>query len=417
MSFLYLDFETRWIPELSNHGVYRCASDPSAGINCISWAIDGGPMMLVPYLDYALEEDFDVSEMMAYDRGEPYAKGALTIQGNRLYQALENNIDRRPNFYAGCWKLIAQFSTLAELVAELAKPDTVVVAHNALFELMVLLLVLGIELPPERFICTMALCRYYGYPGSLEDAGIALGTALVKDPRGKDAMKKLVTCKYQPADDPLTFSVLYKYCAYDSEVCRMIHKMLPPLPEMIQELWCLDAEINLRGVPIDLVAIQHALKIRERLIAEQQARVTHLTGGKVTSATQDDKMKAFIAGLGVHMVDITADTVARVLQTDLPPLARELLELRQNSALSSLAKYQKFLDYQVGGRLYGMWNFYGAHTGRPTGEGPQVLNLARSADPEFWAAMLHDEPDLFMAFSKPGDKLKQALRGIIYSEV
>src|SRR5690606_22390127 len=67
----------------------------------------------------------------------------------------------------------------------LTLPDTVLVAHNAFFEQVITRFVLprytrflrtekAANIPIKRWICTAALARYYGLPGTLEGATAAL---------------------------------------------------------------------------------------------------------------------------------------------------------------------------------------------------------------------------------------------------
>jgi hypothetical protein len=70
-------------------------------------------------------------------------------------------------------------------------------------------------------------------------------------------------------------------------------------------------------------------------------------------------------------------------------------------------------DYQVAGRLYHMHDFYGAHTGRPTGSGPQVLNTPRSEEADLWATTLSENPCAFYVMSRPTERLKESIRGTI----
>lgn len=360
MNRLYLDLETRWNIDLFKVGAVRAAADESAGINCIAWAMNASSLALVPYED--------------------------CVRGSQL------------NGLKG-WFL---------------DESCVFIAHNAQFEMECLERILGIKLPANRWIDTMAKCGYYGYPRSLKAAAEALGCDS-KDSGGTAVMKKLVTGRYTPNDSPDDFNRLYSYCANDVMVMRQIDKLLPDLPPEIQARWVVDTEINARGVPVDVKAIENALMLKDYLSTGNDRHMSELTDGFVKTVGQTDKLVKWLQSTqGTYLSDCKAETVDKALSyTPMPLVAEQALELRQEAGLSSLAKYEAMSRYQVDGRLYEMHNWYGAHTGRPTGSGPQVLNLPRSQNPELWAETLSENPAYFYHLTNPSERLKEALRGTL----
>jgi len=359
MKSLYLDFETRWQPDIKKVGAARCVADPTAGINCMAYAIDNSPVEVVKYYECSPE---------------------LLIP---LLVKLFNSVDR-------------------------------IVAHKAIFEILVLKFILNLPVHLPKWACTMAKCAYYGYPRNLGDAGKALQCKQLKDVQGKAAMLKLVTGLYTPETASDDFNRLYSYCANDIYPMREIDQKLPHLPDQVQEQWELDVEINLRGVPVDVRAIRNACSLVAVLKEKNNAEMSRITDGYVETIGQTGRLVAWLKDRwGIGLIDCTADTVERALQEDLPEAPRKALALRQAAGLASLAKYQKMLDYQVRGRLYDMFDFYGAHTGRPTGSGPQVMNPPRGEDPVFWAEVLSEMPEYFYQVSNPDECLKEAIRGVI----
>ena len=359
---LYLDLETRWNIDLFKHGAVRCAADETAGVNCAAYAIDDSPLVIVPY--------------------------------DRCY-----------------WG-----SNLDGMVDAMHRADKIV-SHNAQFEMAVLERVLGVKFEYRKWIDTMAKCAYYGYPRSLDDAAKALQCTTLKDIQGKAVMKKLVTGKFTPKEAPDDFARLYSYCATDVEAMRQIDRKVPDLPPAVQALWELDCEINDRGVPVDMRAIGNAIGLKAMVEKENDKRMSEITGGAVLTVNQTERLcKWLMAEQNVLLPDCTADTVLKALLKPLPPAAKAALELRQEAGLSSLAKFQKMQDFAVDGRLYHMFDWYGAHTGRPTGNGPQVMNLARSENPEYWAELLSTAPFYFTQISKPSERMKDGLRGVICTD-
>jgi len=369
---IYTDLETRWKPGsnvragLNDFGVARCASHHSAGVNAMAIAYGDAPVVVHPYM---------------YD--------AKAWQDTRLPHPLRD-------FYHAA-----------------LDPANKVVVHNLGFESEVFKRLLGMDIPLSQFVCTMAKAGYYGYPRSLDDLGKALNTPMLKDIQGSAAMMALIDPAITPADRPDLFKKMYYYCGVDVEVMRYADKLLPDLPPDIYERWLVDMEINAFGMPVDVQALENAVRLKAQCELQNNQHMVDLTGGYVTTVGQVDRIQAFAKAHGVEMLDCTADTVVKTLQKDLPKVVRDVLELRQEAGLSSLAKFQKMLNYQVDGRLYQMADWYGAHTGRPTGRGPQVLNLAREEDPVMWAETVSKAPALIMMCDQPAKRLKGSARGMI----
>jgi DNA polymerase len=121
------------------------------------------------------------------------------------------------------------------------------------------------------------------------------------------------------------------------------------------------------------------------------------------------------------MPDLTGATVAKVLAGDVPPKARELLEIRQQAAATSPAKYGALIDATSSdGRLRGIIQFCGAsRTGRDAGRIFQPQNLPRSSMPyekiELGIeAMKADCEDLL--FDNVSELCASAVRGTLVAE-
>lgn len=358
---IYLDVETSSKADLTKVGSAAYFAHPTTRLNCLVFAVDDGPLLFVPYEEC----------------------------------------------YPG--------SPLNGLAALLCFNDYVLVCHNAEFEKQALKACLNLHIPPEKFICTMAKAGYYGYPRSLDKMTQALGTSVLKDIQGSAVMKKLCKGQHTPQTAPEDFQRLYVYCAHDVESMRQADKLMPDLPPNVQELWVLNAEINAHGVPIDLRTVNNAIALKEYLKEQADLKMSAITGGVATTVGQIDKIHTWLISQGVNLVDLTADTVARTLDGPLPPAVREVLLLRQGAGLSSLSKYDKMLAYQVNGRLHNMEDFYGAHTGRATANGPQLKNLPRTLEADMWSFMLREHSLLLLAIfgENAAKKMKEALRGVI----
>lgn len=358
---VYLDIETSSSADLFKVGAPAYFAHPSTRLNCLCYTADDGPVITIPY-----EECVRGSEAM---------------------------------------------NTFVTLLAF----GGLVVAHNAAFEMEGLKRLLDIHLREDLWIDTMAKAAYYGYPRSLDKMTQALECSTLKDIQGAAIMKKLCKGKYTPQTAPEDFQRLYQYCATDVVTMREADKKLPDLPESVQQLWVLNAEINNYGVPLDMVAVQNAIALKDYLKAQADLDMATLTNGAATTVGQIDKIQNWLTARGVNLIDLTADTVSRTLQQPLPEDARQVLLLRQGSGLSSLSKYDSMLAHQVNGRLHQMEDFYGAHTGRATGSGPQLKNLPRTQDADTWANMLHHDPNALLQFfgKDAAKKIKEGMRGMI----
>jgi hypothetical protein len=108
-----------------------------------------------------------------------------------------------------------------------------------------------------------------------------------------------------------------------------------------------------------------------------------MTDGEVPSATQRDRMLLYLRERrGVVTPDLTKATVEKLLKGKLDPVARELLEIRQQASATSPAKYTALIDAASSdGRLRGTIQFCGAsRTGRDAGRIFQPQNLPRTPD-------------------------------------
>lgn len=90
------------------------------------------------------------------------------------------------------------------------------------------------------------------------------------------------------------------------------------------------------------------------------------------------------------------------------------LSIRMDLSKSSLAKYTSIDNMQINGILYGLFQFYGAGTGRYAGRGPQPHNLPRTKMKDIARArehagtmtleqlqLLYDVPDTFSQLIRP----------------
>jgi len=268
-----------------------------------------------------------------------------------------------------------------------------VVIHNSAFDRTVLRHV-GVDVPVEKIIDTMVLALLHGLPGSLGQLCEALGVPQdkAKDKRGKRLINRFT--KPQPKNmkvrratsetHPDEWQEFIEYAALDVDAMRDVLGRLPRWNDTPseRELWRHDQNINDRGIAVDVELAQSALRAFDRAFGTLASRIERLTDGAVKSATQRDRMLEYLRGAGLDLEDLTKDTLESVLRGDLDPKVRELLEVRQQAAATSPAKYKALIDaVSSDGRLRGTIQFSGAaRTARDAGRIFQPQNLPRTPD-------------------------------------
>ena len=313
-----LDFEVRSSVDLPTYGLDTYAKDPSTEVICMAYSIDGGPVKL-------WTPDTALPMFMFEDK--------TWFQG---------------------W--------------------------NVMFEWHIMKYVLGLDVRLERCIDTMAIAAANNVPQSLEDAAIFLGTVEQKDPIGKRLIQKL--CKPQKDgnfnNDPVLLKQMYDYCMGDVRTEMAIGAVLRPLEASEQKIWELTQRINLRGVPVDPQELHSAVLAVCRAQDAIDNECVALTGFKPSERA---KLLGWINQKIPHapMADLTAETVSKMLQCNIFPVIKRVLELRQEGSQTSVAKYAKMMEIQREGRIRNTLVYHGASTGRWASRGG--LNLQNIARP------------------------------------
>ena len=311
------------------------------------------------------------------------------------------------------------------------KADEVVI-HNAAFDRTVLRHV-GVNIPLEKIEDTMVLALMHSLPASLGMLCDVLGVPSDKA-KDKDG-KKLINlfCKPRPAKmklrratretHPDEWQRFIEYARLDVDAMRSVRGRLPRwnYTDGERQLWRLDQGINDRGVAVDTDLARSALGAFERASRSLAARANVLTDGSVGSATQRNALLEHLRDThGIETADLTKATVTKLLAEDLTPEARELLEIRQQAAATSPAKYKALLGAASSdGRLRGTVQFCGAgRTGRDAGRIFQPQNLPRTPD---WfdgevqeitvAAFKADAEDIL--WENVSDRCAMAVRGCL----
>lgn len=251
------------------------------------------------------------------------------------------------------------------------------------------------RMPEERWRDTIVQAYEHSLPGSLDllcaIMGVPHDQAKAKD--GKTLIQ--LFCKPRPAyselrratrkTHPEEWARFLAYAGSDITAMRAIHAKMPkwnyPNNRSELALWHLDQRINMRGMQMDMDLARAAVAATDLAKRELKDRTVDLTDGAVQSATQRDKMLAFLlAEHGIDLPDLKKSTLERrIADPDLPDALRELLVIRLEATMTSTSKYQTLLrGVSSDGRLRGTQQFCGANrTGRVAHRLYQPGNMPR----------------------------------------
>lgn len=257
-----------------------------------------------------------------------------------------------------------------------------------------------IPLPAGAARCSMAKAHVAQYPGALGNLGAVLGLETEKDKDGKRLIAKFCVPqqpipglidrktgrvkrepvparRIYPHDDPEDFERLCAYCDTDVVSQMQASDAMPEMEPHEVIAWQLDQQMNHRGLAVDRVGLRACIEILDQVIAQYGAECRALTG---FDATQLEKLKGWLAAYGVHTASLDSDAIDALLaRDDLPAPARRVLELRALTGSASVKKtYAMEAQCSDDNRLRHLVIHHGTRPGRPTGSGPQPLNLPKA---------------------------------------
>lgn len=279
----------------------------------------------------------------------------------------------------------------AEVLQALTDPNVIKTAYNANFERVCIAKYFGIPTPPSQWRCTAVHARYLGLPGHLEDVAKALKLEQQKDAAGKNLIRYFsVPCKPTknnggrtrnlPEHDPERWQKFKEYCRQDVVVEREIRKKLEryPVPEIEWKLWEIDQKINDTGVMIDTTLVQNAIKCNTDYSQKLEDKAVKLT--RLENPNSVEQLKEWLSRQGVEVESLDKKTVSRLIEETKNNTIRQVLQIRQELAKTSVKKYRA-MERAVckDNRVRGLLQFYGANrTGRWAGRLVQVQNLPRN---------------------------------------
>lgn len=332
------DFETKSVCDLKKSGAHRYAEHPSTRVITFSWSLYGGM--------------------------------------NRWRPGLPDPVP---------------------LLDHIARGGTFV-GHNVTFEFLIWAMLRRTicphwpELRIEQIDCTMARALAVGLPGKLEELGTVLGLKQQKDTEGHALMLRY--CKPRKLhsngfvewwDNPVELERLYAYCDQDVYTEMEADPILPPLSDHERLVWELDQRINHRGIYIDEAIVAKAADVVVIAKREADKQMRRLTGGAVKKCTEVSKIVEWINSKGIECTSLKkGDHYELNLWSDWFGMedVSEVIDLRKQSAKTSVAKYDKTLDCLCDdGRVRGLLQYHGAGPGRWAGRLTQPQNYPR-VDPD-----------------------------------
>lgn len=342
MRTLSIDIETYSPLDLRQHGVYAYAAHPEFEILLFGYAFDDDPVQVI---DLA--------------------------QGEKLPQELQN----------------------ALYDSEILKT-----AFNASFERTCLSAFLGSVTPPEQWSCTAVWARELGLPATLESVGVVLG--LPEDKQKLKTGKALIRyfsipCKPTktngmrtrnlPQHDPERWQLYKEYNAGDVVAERAIRKKLAHYPILPSEqtLWEHDQRINDRGVGVDLIFAEQAIRIDEVIKARLLDSAKELTGLDNPKSTA--QLKGWIEDTaGIYVPGLNKKLIPDVRFMAQNADVDRMLDIRAGLAKTSTEKYKAMQRTACDdSRIRGLTQFYGAsRTGRWAGRLVQMQNLPQNKMPD-----------------------------------
>jgi DNA polymerase bacteriophage-type len=283
----------------------------------------------------------------------------------------------------------------SQVMHDLTSPAVTKSAFNATFERTVLAAFFGIVCPPEQWRCTMILAWEYGFSGGLGDVAARLGLPQDRQKMGvgRSLIRKFC-CPHKhtkhdkrdwilPTDEPEAWEQFREYCKQDVEVERAVQAKLlsvvGDLPDSEWAAWALDQRINDRGVGVDMEFVHAAMDMDASVKLMLTTEAIELTG-LINPNSRNKLIKWLDTDAELETDDLRKKTVALLLKGEIEsPEARRLLEIRQQMAKSSTAKYAALVrSVSAGKRVRGIHQFYGAvRTGRFAGRIFQGQNLPR----------------------------------------
>ncbi|MGW8014762.1 DNA polymerase [Staphylococcus xylosus] len=276
-----------------------------------------------------------------------------------------------------------------EFKLALLDSDVTKYAFNANFERTCLARHFKQSMPPNEWVCTMVNATRVGLPASLDKVGEVLNLQDQKDKSGKNLINYFSKpCKPTktnggrtrnlPMHDKEKWQMFMDYCVRDVEVEMNVAEKIKDfhVPTLEQRFWTVDQHINDRGIRLAEDLMLGANELDKISKAELLKQATLLTGlENPNSPTQ--LLAWFNTEQGIDIPNLQKKTVQEYVNKTTGK-AKQMLEIRLQMSKTSVKKYNKMHDMMCSDkRVRGLFQFYGAGTGRWAGRGVQLQNLTK----------------------------------------
>lgn len=338
---MHIDIETFSAIDLKNAGVYRYAEDPSFEIHSVGYCIgDGDIRVFSPWSDDMASE------------------------------------------------------VVTTFITHLFDKDTVKIAFNATFERVCLGEWLGVHMPARQWFCTRVLSLYCSLPASLAEVAKTLNLSVQKDTAGIHLINYFCKpCKPTKANgqrkrnypwhDIDKWSSLLRYNYVDVQTERALYTairhILAAMPTWERNICVMSWEQNDIGIKIDTVLMNNVLSFLEKENKSLMSQAIKITG--LANPNSNDQLKEWLSErFGRTIAEVTKESIHLLIENAPDEKTKRMLTLRTQMGKSSNKKWNTMRAAlsPLTGRVYGVLDYYKAHTGRWSSGLVQVHNMPRS---------------------------------------
>lgn len=327
------------------------------------------------------------------------------------YEDTSNNIDTIHEYEVEQIDLLGGEQIPAKIKNDILDPNIIKVAHNANFERIGFSCTFDQLISAFGWECTMALAAYNGLPLKLEDLTETLPVeegkikhiiAAEQKPRvlkdGTRTWEKKISINtimkffsspsgkeeklFNDVKDNPYYWWLYKiYNKRDvtAEFNMKKYFCVKELPPFEKEIYVIDAEINDKGVGIDVDLIKNASIFDDVLEEECKKEGVRLTG--IVNFNSDNQMKAWLSSKTGEIIEkVDKEAIKAMLDSDyIQEDVKKILRIRKQMKKTSNKKYKAIINMLIGTIVRGCLLYYGANrTGRWAGRGVQLHNLPKN---------------------------------------
>jgi DNA polymerase len=236
------------------------------------------------------------------------------------------------------------------------------------------------QLRLTQLVDSMAIAAANNLPQDLDTAGEVTGSEFQKDKRGKKLIQLLSKPKRDGTfnEDPELLAEMFDYCKRDVQTEISIVQGLRKLTQHEQAVWVLTQVINQRGVPVDPRELDNICRIVDLELNHINEHIKQITGG--IEVTKRDQLLKWFQANGLELPNMQAETIEKeAKKTHANKDIDTVLKLRSEGAKTSVTKFTKMAEVQVGGRIRNGLVYHGASTGRWASRGINLQNIARPA--------------------------------------